>query len=84
MNANGFNVRLAHKLYCIIRTESGFFEVSESIIKDNGLVPDAVSIPASTVADLVAQAERQRQQQQKPRGKVRKKYKIRRFQKEVV
>lgn len=78
MNANGFNVRLSHKVYSFIRTESRFLEVSESRILANGLVIDAIPVPDSTVADLVAQAEKQ---EQKPRGKASN---IRRFQKEVV
>jgi hypothetical protein len=73
-----FIVKVSHKSYHFVRTESRFFEISESEILSNGPVVNAVSTPDSTVADLVAQGEREKQ---KTKGKASK---IRRFQKEVV
>ncbi|MGH9952863.1 MAG: hypothetical protein ACRD5J_14665 [Nitrososphaeraceae archaeon] len=77
-----FNVRLSHKSYCFVRTESRFFEVSESRILANGLVLDAIPVPDSTVVDLLAQAQASSTtKKQKPRGKASS---IQRFRKETV
>ncbi|MGH9953779.1 MAG: hypothetical protein ACRD5J_19355 [Nitrososphaeraceae archaeon] len=80
MNFNYFYIKLPHKDYYFIRTESRFFEISESEILSNRLVPNAVHVPDLIVADLIGQAERQ-QRQHKPRGKASK---IRRFQSKEV
>ena len=76
MNVNYFNVRLAHKSYRFIRTESRFFEISDCRIQTDGglndcdaLVVNAVSVPDSTVADLVAQAEIAALKQKKARAR---------------
>ena len=53
-----YNVRLSHKHYCFVRTESRFFDISEAETLANGLVPNAAQNPDSAVADLVAQGER--------------------------
>ncbi len=81
MNINYFKVRLAHKSYCFIRTERRFFEISDCRIQTDGrlndydgLVLNAVPVPDSTVADLVAQSSKT----QKPRSKASK---IRKFRK---
>ena len=81
MNVNYFNVRLAHKSYRFIRTESRFFEISDYRIQTDGglndydgLALNAVPVPDSTVADLVAQSSKS----QKTRSKASK---IRSFRK---
>lgn len=75
MNVNYFKVSLPHKVYSFIKTESRFFEISESRSPVGGPVLDAVPVPDSTVADIVGQAANQ----QKSRGKASR---IRSLQKE--
>jgi hypothetical protein len=83
-NSINFDIKLSHKSYLLARTESGFFEISEAEMLPNGVIPNAAKTPDTTVADLVAQAERQKQQQQQQQQQKskRKASKIRRFQKE--
>jgi hypothetical protein len=68
MSVNHFNVRLKHKSYDFIQTDTGrWFDIancyvlSDSVISGrDGLVSNTIPVPDSTVADLVAQASKQK------------------------
>lgn len=81
MNANHIYLKLRHKGYEFIRTESRFYEVSDCIIPTNGPIANAAPTPDTTVADLLAQFEREQLEQKKAqRGASR----MKRLQKEEV
>jgi hypothetical protein len=67
MNVDNFYVRLRHKRYHFINTGFRFYDVSSCILDDDGPLMNAVPTPASTVADLVAQEQREKQELKKAR-----------------
>ena len=81
MNANYLYIKLKHKDYCFVRTESQFFEISEFKIPSDGPIVNAVPTPDSTVADLLEQEQRELLQQRKAK---RRASKMKRLQKEEV